>query len=97
MADLHISDEVGDLAEAALDGYQIADSDKLDAACEVLQAAGPALVAAELRRLAAEWKQKAADLSPMDSGWHAAMHQQAARLLRRADELDPPQSGGDAA
>lgn len=77
MADLHISDEVGDLAEAALDGYQIADSDKLDAACEVLQAAGPALVAAELRRLAGEMR--------LSSG----------SLLDRADELDPPQSGGD--
>lgn len=53
-AELHIPDAAADAGAEALAGYQIADSDQLDASWEVLQAAGPALVAAALRRFAGE-------------------------------------------
>lgn len=75
---LTFSDEIADLAADALQGYAIAESDLIDAGSEVLQAAGPALVAAELRRLADSL------VSEEDAHkiWRA--------IARRADELDPP-------
>lgn len=69
---LHIPDEAYSAGEAALRGYPLAEADMLDAASEVLQAAAPAIVAAELRRLAAL-------LDETDD---------VRKLLARADDLD---------
>ena len=101
--ELTIADEIVDMAADALRGYQIAESDLIDAGSEVLQAAGPALVAAELRRLADEdafelgrLRHTASlysnglppALQPMFDRYHTSMM----RLRSRADELDRPES-----
>lgn len=55
MSDLSFTDETADLAADALRGYQIAESDLIDAGSEVLQAAvrklGPAGLGEGVRRL----------------------------------------------
>lgn len=99
IADLTFSDEIADMAGEALRGYAIAESDLIDAGSEVLQAAGPALLAAELRRLADE---DAAEIdrlrwtaSRYSNGLPAALqpifdrhHSTMVRLRARAAELD---------
>ena len=47
-----ISQESYDAGEAALEGYPIAEVDRLDAASDVLHAGVPIAMASELRRLA---------------------------------------------
>jgi hypothetical protein len=60
MTDIFFSDLVADAAAGALVGYPIADSDLIDAGSEVLQAAGPALVAEVADREADAWQAKIA-------------------------------------
>jgi hypothetical protein len=83
MSELHSTDEIADLGAEALRGYAIAESDLIDAASEVLQAAGPALVAAELRRLADTWGHGRGNPT-----LNVPPEYVAEQLRKRADELD---------
>ena len=96
MSDLRIPDAVAERAAAALVGYPIADGDRYDAGCEVLQAAGPALIATALRHLANKLDIVKAEMRETDdrtirsSGLGAGI----AAIRSLADELDP--TGGAA-
>lgn len=91
MSELHIPDAVADMGAMALRGYAIAESDLVDAASEVLQAAGPALVADELRRFAAGLYRRS-DNVPLgrDGGGIervGCLRDLADQMIARADEL----------
>jgi hypothetical protein len=78
-----ISDELAEEAGRALSSWPMTEYDAIDAGCEVLQAVGPKLIAAELRRLA----DAQAGRGPGLPEEHSAVS--VASLRRRADELDP--------
>lgn len=86
MSALSIPDAAYDAAERAAGRYFDVQSDARDCAADAIHAAAPLVVAAELRRLARDWRLA----TPVgDGGWLLAA---ANALERRADELSGGQS-----
>jgi hypothetical protein len=80
MFDLEIPDAAYARGESPLRHWPIHEVDRLDIASEVLQAAAPLIVAAELRRLAKTWNIEI----PVINAIYVRRS-----LRQRADELDP--------